>query len=324
MLNFFESEDRAKRQSLLLVALFMVSVALVILLLYGATLAISIYSSEKPIWHVWDPQIFGLVTITTSLVIFSGTIYKTFQLRQGGEAVAGLLRATPVLPGTGDVLEQRLINVVQEMSIAAQVPLPKLYVLTGESGINACAAGYAAGDSAIIVTRGALTNLSRDELAGVIGHEFSHILNGDMGINMQLLAMTFGLIWIAEMGQQIFCSAAQSDNKEGFQVFAAALALLTIGWFGVFLAEIIRAALSRQRELLADASAVQFTRNNEGLLGALRKIADSSAHSYIRCQQANQVNHFLFADAEGSPFMSLFDSHPPLSQRIQALEAHTA
>jgi Zn-dependent protease with chaperone function len=193
--------------------------------------------------------------------------------------------------------------------------------LAGESGINACAAGYRAGDSAIIVTRGALTALSRDELSGVIGHEFSHILNGDMGINMQLLATTFGLIWVAEIGQQMFCAGSQSDGRGSLPFFGIALAMLTVGWFGVFMAELIRAAVSRQRELLADASAVQFTRNNEGLLGALRKISDSSSHSFIKSPQANQVNHFLFADAESHPFLSLFDSHPPLSERIKALSS---
>ena len=206
------------------------------------------------------------------------------------------------------------------MSIASGVTMPEVYVLENEDGINAFAAGNSPADAAIAVTRGAATRLKREELQGVVAHEFSHILNGDMRLNLRLLGWTFGLLAVAIVARVVLQStpgAGSRSRKDGAgALMLAALAVMVLGYIGVFFGRLLQAAVSRHRERLADASAVQFTRNPVGLSGALLKIAGTSAGSRLVTPEAEEVAHMLFA--AGLP--RLFATHPPLEERLKALD----
>src|SRR5207247_2414014 len=207
--------------------------------------------------------------------------------------------------------ERKLLNVVEEMSIASGVPGPKVYVRDGEPGINAFAAGHSASDAAISVTHGCMKLLSRDELQGVIAHEFSHILNGDMRLNLRLMGLVFGILCLTVIGRILIRA-----RRGKFPLPLIGLALIIIGWAGVFFGRLIQAAVSRQRESLADASAVQFTRNPAGLAGALKKIGGFEYGSQIKSPHAEEASHLFFANGMGESFFS-FATHPPLIERIR-------
>jgi Zn-dependent protease with chaperone function len=230
-----------------------------------------------------------------------------------------------VSPDTRDALERRLRNVVEEMAIASGVPVPAIYVLDQEKGINAFAAGFSTEDAAVAVTRGTLETLDRDQLQGVIAHEFSHILNGDMRMNIRLIGVLFGILAIAVVGRIVIAFAGRSrggdrkDNAAAAFVIAG-LALLVIGYIGVFIGRIIQAAVSRQREFLADASAVQFTRNPQGISEALKTIAGWDEGSRIRAPKSVEVGHLLFGQGQPSFFGGLMATHPPLEERIRRLD----
>jgi Zn-dependent protease with chaperone function len=232
---------------------------------------------------------------------------------------------TLVPPDIQEPLRRRLRNVVEEMAIASGVPVPDIYVLEAEPGINAFAAGYTPGDAAIAVTRGALETLDRDELQGVIAHEFSHILNGDMRLSIRMMGVLFGIMVIGLIGRIVLRGTYHGHaipgrrNRGSGGILAIGLGLMILGWIGVFLARLIKAAISRRRESLADASAVQFTRQTEGLAGALKKIGGYADKSYIRAVDPEEVSHMLFSF--GTPrLVSLFATHPPLTERIRALD----
>src|SRR5688572_7945714 len=217
-----------------------------------------------------------LAGVITLLVIGGASLFKTLSLRAGGGVVARSLGGTRIERGTRDPALRRLHNVVEEMTIASGVTMPEVYVLESEDGINAFAAGNTPADAAIAVTRGAITRLNREELQGVIAHEFSHVLNGDMRLNSKLLGWVFGLLAVA-IAMRIFLQGAggrssRRDGKGGALILVA-VAIMAIGYLGVFVGRLLQAAVSRHREKLADASAVQFTRNPQGLVGALLKIA---------------------------------------------------
>jgi Zn-dependent protease with chaperone function len=241
-------------------------------------------------------------------------------LRAGGGSVARSLGGTRIDRNTGDIALKRLHNVVEEMSIASGVTMPEVYVLEHEDGINAFAAGNSPADAAIAVTRGAATRLKREELQGVIAHEFSHILNGDMRLNIRLLGWTFGLLAVAIVARVVLQSSPGSggrSRKDGAgALMLAALAAMVLGYIGVFFGRLLQAAVSRHRERLADASAVQFTRNPVGLSGALLKIAGAGAGSRLITPEAEEVAHMLFA--AGLP--RLFATHPPIEERLKALD----
>jgi Zn-dependent protease with chaperone function len=244
-------------------------------------------------------------------------------LSAGGGQVAQQLGGTLVPPATTDLLRSRLRNVVEEMAIASGVPVPDIYVLERENGINAFAAGFSPGDAAIAVTRGALEMLDRDELQGVIGHEFSHILNGDMRLNIRLMGVLFGIMSLGLMGRMLLrglrYTGSGSKRGKGLPVVVLlGLGLAILGAVGVFFARIIKAGVSRQREYLADASSVQFTRQSAGLANALKKIGGFEAGSLIRSVDPEEVSHMLFG--AGSRLSGLFATHPPLTERIQALD----
>src|SRR5688572_7472567 len=253
-----------------------------------------------------------LAGVITLLVIGGASLFKTLSLRAGGGVVARSLGGTRIERGTRDPALRRLHNVVEEMTIASGVTMPEVYVLESEDGINAFAAGNTPADAAIAVTRGAITRLNREELQGVIAHEFSHVLNGDMRLNSKLLGWVFGLLVVAIAMRIVVQSVGRGRGRDkGGALVLGALAVMAIGYIGVFVGRILQAAVSRHRERLADASAVQFTRNPQGLVGALLKIAGVKNGSAIQSSGKDEVAHMLFA-----PGMArLFATHPPLSER---------
>ncbi|MFA6986740.1 MAG: M48 family metallopeptidase, partial [Arenimonas sp.] len=257
-------------------------------------------------------------SLITLSIIGCASVFRTASLRTGGAAVAHQLGGTPVAEDTSDFNLRRLRNVVEEIAIASGVPVPQIFVLEEESAINAFAAGYAPSDAAITVTRGALNRLNRDELQGVIAHEFSHVLNGDMRLNIRLIGLLFGILVLAIIGKKILQHGRFSRSKDSGPLLAVALGLLVIGYIGLFFGRIIKAGLSRQREYLADASAVQFTRQTTGIAGALKKLAGLPEGSKLGNSDAEEVSHMLFG--EGLRLSSLMATHPPLLQRIQALD----
>jgi Zn-dependent protease with chaperone function len=257
-------------------------------------------------------------SLITLAIIGCASVFRTASLRTGGAAVAHQFGGTPVAEDTTDFNLRRLRNVVEEIAIASGVPVPQIFVLEEESGINAFAAGYAPSDAAITVTRGALNRLNRDELQGVIAHEFSHVLNGDMRLNIRLIGLLFGILVLAVIGQKILQHGRFSRSKDSGPLLAVALGLLVIGYIGLFFGRVIKAGVSRQREYLADASAVQFTRQTSGIAGALKKLAGLPEGSKLGNSDAEEVSHMLFG--EGLRLSSMMATHPPLLQRIQALD----
>jgi Zn-dependent protease with chaperone function len=258
-------------------------------------------------------------------MIGAGTWWETARLASGGAAVAQMVGARPVDPSTRDLLERRLVNVVEEMALASGTPVPRVYVMDNEASINAFAAGHSLHDAVIAVTRGTLTRLTRDELQGVVGHEFSHILNGDMRLNIRLIGVLFGLLMLSMFGRFMMeIGRGSRDSKGGVAVLVVAgVALWILGWIGVFFGRLIKAAVSRQREFLADASSVQFTRNADGIGGALRKIGGLTQArqpgSVIGHPNAEALSHLFLGAARPSFVSGLFATHPPLGARIQRI-----
>ena len=323
-MNFFEHQDKARKNTKLLVVYFVIAVACIIASVYLASLLIFYGAHAKqqpgappPGLALWDPKLFLYVVLGTLGVVTIGSLYKTAALAKGGSAVAESLGGRLVNPNTRHPDERKLRNVIEEMAIAAGVPVPKIYVLDDEKGINAFAAGHTAGDAAIGVTRGCMTLLNRDELQGVIGHEFSHILNGDMRLNLRLMGVIFGILCLAAIGRILIYSRGRGSRDRN-PLMLLGLALIVIGAIGVFFGRLIQAALSRQREFLADASSVQFTRNPAGLSGALQKIG--SAGSKLESAHAGEASHMYFGNGLGKPFLGMMATHPPLAERIHVID----
>lgn len=332
-MDFFEAQDRARRRTGRLVLLFALAVGGTIAATYAAAIAIAGFASDSPrAAKLWQPELFLGVTGFTLLVCGIGALVRWTQLRAGGSAVAEHVGGRPVHPGTTDLRERTLLNVVEEMAIASGVPVPAVYVLPGESAINAFAAGYSPHDAAVAVSEGALARLDRDELQGVIAHEFSHILNGDMRLNTRLSSLVFGILALSVVGRVILrslrhvrVSGSSRRGKGGggwiAVVLASGVALLVIGWIGHLFGKLIQAAVSRQREFLADASAVQFTRHPEGIANALKKLGGIDQGGLLDDPRAGEISHFCFAQNFRSAFGGLFATHPPLDQRIRALDS---
>jgi len=262
-----------------------------------------------------------VAAVLTTLLILGSTLYKVARLSSGGGKVAVDMGGTLVAPDVQDPLRRRLRNVVEEMAIASGVPVPEIYVLEEEAGINAFAAGYTPGDAAVAVTRGALELLDRDELQGVIAHEFSHILNGDMRLNIRLMGVLFGIMVLGLIGRVILRGSHHAGGRRGKGapvVLLIGLGLTVLGWIGVLFARLIKASVSRQREYLADASAVQFTRQTTGIANALKKIGGYSEGSLITAADPEEVAHMLFGT--GRRLRGAFATHPPLTERILALD----
>lgn len=345
-MDFFEAQARAHRRTKRLVLLFALAVLGIILAGYIATkFAIGYtgdthyrhdpdadYFADRPdfLARWWDPKIFLWITGGTIVVVGLASLSKWSQLRSGGTAVAEMLGGRRIEPGRATPDERRLLNVVEEMAIASGVPIPPVYVLDDEPALNAFAAGLSPGDAVIAVTRGTLEKLNRDELQGVVGHEFSHILNGDMRLNVKLTAIVFGILVIGLAGRGILWSLARGrvrvsgngKNKGGgiAIIIAVGVTLLIIGYVGYFFGRLIQAAVSRQREFLADASAVQFTRNPAGITGALKKIGGYALGGNVLNRHAGEIGHFFFAQSFKSAFGGLWATHPPLADRIRAID----
>ncbi len=334
-MDFFEAQDRAKRQTTRLVIYYVLAVLGIIGSLYIITLVL-FYSQSTPEGGIslWNPGWLLTVSSLVLVTILAGTLYRVMQLRKGGSAVAEMLCGRKVNPSTTDLKERRLLNVVEEMSIASGISVPDIYILDREESINAFAAGYGIQDAAVGVTRGALEKLNRDELQGVIAHEFSHIFNGDMRFNIRLIGVLNGILLIHVIGMIIMRSVMYSgarvqrsrDGKDGngqIVIILLGLALMVIGYIGMLFGRMIQAAISRQREYLADAAAVQYTRNPDGLAGALRKIAGQEGGSELKNAHSMEMSHLFFANSFKTALNSLFATHPPIKKRIQALSGHS-
>jgi len=326
-MDFFEHQEVARRKSHVLLFYFFLAIAGIIAAIYALVVLILTFSGqeigETPGLPFWDPSILLITAGATVSVVFLASSFKTLQLSGGGAVVARELGGRELDVNTTDFHERRLLNLVEEMAIASGVPVPAVYVMDAEDSINAFAAGKSPSDAVIGVTRGCMTLLTRDELQGVVAHEFSHILNGDMRLNLRLMGLIFGILFLSLIGEFIlrnaFRGGSSSSKKDGaglaLIMLAGGLGLLLIGYIGAFFANLIKASVSRQREYLADASAVQFTRNPDGIAGALMKIGGLFAGSKVAHPMAKDASHLFF----GSALDSMFATHPPLGERIRRI-----
>lgn len=321
-MDFFAAQDDARKNTKWLVMLFAAAVASIIVLIYLTVVLMFSYSNTaeavEPI-QFWRPELFLDVALAVSAVILLGSLYKSIALAAGGgTAVAESLGGRLVSRGTRDPLEQRLLNVVDEMAIASGIPVPEVYVLDNEPSINAFAAGADVQHAVVAVTRGCLEELKRDELQGVIAHEFSHIFNGDMRINIRLMGIIFGILMLTIIGRIVLRGGSGGNSRNSGGIAMLGLALLVVGYIGLFFGNLIKAAVSRQREFLADAAAVQFTRNPAGLAGALKRIG-GFAENRIMNPNAEQASHMFF-DTGVALHLDLLATHPPLDERIRRLD----
>ncbi len=329
-MDFFESQELARRKTKWLVFYFILALITMIAGIYFVVIMATQISHERmatgsiapPSW--FDPLILAGVAVVVLSIVGCGSLYKIASLRGGGESVAAMLGGRYLPPNSGDPAERRILNVVEEMALAAGTPVPPVYILDNEPGINAFAAGYTVDDAVIGINRGTIEQLSRDELQGVVAHEFSHILNGDMRMSIRMIGILHGIQVLALIGLYVLRGSAyggrrSSDKGGGGYIILIAIGVVVIGWAGLFFARLIKAALSRQREYLADASAVQFTRNPEGISGALKMIGASMEGSVMQHPQAEEASHMYF----GSMFRGGFPwyaTHPPLDKRITRLD----
>lgn len=329
-MDFFQAQDAARRKTWKLVLLFLAAVAGIVLAVYLLLLGLLAYGASdagQGFPSFWDPGLFAGTAFTVGLLIGAGSLYESIALSLGGGvAVAKSLGGRLVSRETQDPLEQRLLNVADEMAIASGLPVPQVFVLDHEPGINAFAAGSQPSKAVLAVTQGALERLSRDELQGVVAHEFSHIFNGDMRTNIRLTGLLHGILMLAILGRVMLDAASssrqsRSHNKDeagaALVLLVLGFGLLLIGYIGVFFGQLIKAAVSRQREFLADASAVQFTRNPLGLAGALKRIVAVS--SRVRHPNSEAASHMFFGEGV-SPVSKMLATHPPIGERIHRLD----
>jgi len=323
-MNFFDHQDAAKRATRRLVVLFVLSLIGVGVLLY-VPVAIAMASeaakrggARGAAW--WDPTTFLMIFGAAAAIILLGAGVKRMQLRGGGKAVAESLGGRWLNPAGASPSERRLLDVVEEMSIASGMPVPPVYVMEDDS-INAFAAGNTPKDAVLGFTSGAIAQLPRDELQGVVAHEFSHIAHGDTRLNVRLACAVAGVMVIMLIGRVVLSIAARApasrskkdDGRAGIALFG--VLLLVVGGLGAFFGRILQAAVSRQREFLADASAAQYTRDPAALAGALRRIAGLGPN-HMSQDSASGMNHFFFTSAVNT----WLASHPPIEERIRRLE----
>lgn len=329
-MNFFDHQDTARQRTGLLVFLF--SLAVVTITGLVSVLSIGIY------YGVTGEHFDQETALTYVLLCFAGVLLVvaissmvrlSALTSNGGRGVAESIGGKLISSNTLDAKHRQLLNVVEEMAIASGIPVPPVYVMQEERGINAFAAGMSIDDAVIGVTQGSLDSFTRDELQGVIAHEFSHILNGDMRLNTRLIGVLFGITCIAHFGHLVLdnthhtsrVSRSSSDSDKGFAVIMLiAIICLVLGWIGTLFGSMIKAAISRQREFLADASAVQFTRNDQGIAGALKKIGSHMAGSSLSTKASDEMSHMMFGQSKLSGFSGLFATHPPLEERIRRIE----
>ena len=321
-MNFFRAQDEARGRTTKLVALLVLAIVVLTGSLY--VLAVlgqhKVSRSQEIDWFQGD--LFFWTAGVALIVILGGSLLRIAELSKGGGAIAERLGGRLVGATTKDATERRYLNVVQEMALASGLPVPLCYVIDGDETINAFAAGNTPQDAAVGVTRGALRNLTRDELQGVIAHEFSHIGNGDMKLNLRIIGTVAGLTALAQLGYilvRIGLSSGSNRKNNAWPMAIAGLVVVLVGLGGVFFARVIQASVSRQREYLADASAVQFTRNPHGLASALRKVAGLSGAQREASSAELEAQHMFFAGSAGF-LESLFSSHPPIDERIRRVD----
>ena len=328
-MDFFAQQDAARRRSRWLVLWYGVAVAAVIASYCGVAAPlyafVTLWAGAHPTYvealQAVPARFYLLVACIVGGFVVAVSAYRMWQLSAGGPAIAELLGARYVEPGRCTPAERRLVNVVEEMAIASGISVPPVYILDYDDAINALVAGYSPNEAVIVVTQGAAGKLSRDELQGVMAHEFSHILNGDMALNLRLVGVLAGLTWFADAAERLIHEAAWANRglpreSRGSGAAAALLAGLVafIGFPGTFAADAIKGAISRERERLADAAAVQFTRNPEGIAGALDSILALRAHTMVRALHAELFSHMFFAPAAGRWWRP--PTHPPILERI--------
>ncbi len=322
-MDFYTQQNKARRFTAVLLFYFIIAVALIMLLVNVVVYYFFIFLEFYPYTpEDWLSQgVVYYISFGTLALILSGSLYRWYKLKSGGSAVASMMGAEPLKLNTSDLKERQLINVIEEMSIASGVPLPDLYVMRHEPGINAFVAGYQPTEAVMVVTQGAIDQLSREEMQGVAAHEFSHILNGDMRINIKLISIIAGIVMISVAGRIMMRGSSRSGSgRGGGAIVLLGLALLLLGYLGVFFGRLIKAAVSRQREYLADAAAVQFTRNPKGIASALNTIRLSSHQSRLRHEHAEDMSHMCFSWALPQKFTSWMATHPPLLDRIKRVD----
>ncbi len=338
-MNFFEHQDIARRNTRRLVVMFAIAVVLLILLT-NLAVAIFLHFSQGYSLYSGSPgglesflqqfsiQRFAAIGLSLTLIVALVVLIRWIQLATGGKQVAEGVGGSRVLPQTRDPLEKRCLNVVEEMALAAGMPVPPVYVMNDERGINAFAAGISPADAVIAVTRGTLVQLERDELQGVIAHEFSHILNGDMRLNIRLAAMLKGITFVGDVGYFLMRgsgrrhgvrSGGDTSHKNAGQLMLLGVVFMLLGWLGGLAAGFIKAAISREKEYLADASAVQFTRSNEGIARALKVIGGYVPGTLVHAARAMEMSHIFFGQIEHN-LWQIFATHPPLDDRIRRLD----
>ncbi|MEN8182667.1 MAG: M48 family metallopeptidase [Myxococcota bacterium] len=333
--QFFEHQDQARRNTTRLVFLFCLAAVAIALSLYGIAAVATGFRGTDPATQqlvfeiVWlDPVLMLQVGLLTGVVIGGASLYRISQLSGGGRVVAEGLGGRLLHSDSTAPLERKILNVVEEMAIASGTPTPPVYLLEDEAGINAFAAGFSPSDAVVGITRGCVEQLTRDELQGVVAHEFSHILNGDMRLNIRLMGVLYGILVIGMIGyfllrSSLWAGAASrrsSKDNSAMAMLAIGAALMAVGSLGTLIGNLIKASVSRQREFLADASAVQFTRNPDGIAGALKKIGGFETGSQIESPAAPESSHLFFGQALSSGLNSLFATHPPLAERIKVLD----
>ncbi len=339
-MNFFEQQDLAHRNTKRLVFLLCLAVISLIAIttlmfataFYYMELNSHTMMSNTGLWQgitqTMSWKIFAVISASVCAVIIVGSLYKLIQLSSGGRAVAEALGGRPLNVINANADERKILNVVEEMSIASGTPVPPVYLIEDEA-INAFAAGHTPQDAVIGVTRGCIRLLTRDELQGVIAHEFSHIFHGDMRLNLRLVALLNGILLLGLIGEFLLRSSSHrrtfgsSKNKSPAAIMGLGLGLVIIGYTGTFFGKLIKAAVSRQREFLADASAVKFTRNPDGIGGALKKLGGYVGGSQMDVANASEFSHLFFGEGTGaSSLFNALATHPPLEERIKRIDPH--
>jgi Zn-dependent protease with chaperone function len=357
-MDFFDREAHARKQTSLLICLFGLAVLAVVALTY-VVLAVIIQLLLKPVlqtslfdyfndfpvssvqdglihpFHVlerlWNPHLFCWTAIGTLILIAAGCVYKIRLLSGGGPAVAELLGGRRLESSPSDLDEKRLRDVVEEMAVASEMAVPEIYVLDCERSINSFAAGHTREDVAIGITLGAMKLLTRDELQGVIAHEFSHVLNGDTRLNLKLMGLAHGLFWPTIVGRVLLHGSPQpleigesifdADTKPTFLPTAPiGILFLLVGGISSPFVRLLKSLICREREWLADAAAVQFTRNPAGIVGALKKIGGLYRAGRLDTPNAEIASHLYFANSAYDPLFSFQSTHPPLAKRILAID----
>ena len=326
-MNFFASQDKARKHTFQLIMLFSLAVIILIIMVNVLVMVALGFidngqlSNGQSFWQQMDWRTFATISGAVGLVVLIGSLYKIMALSGGGKVVAEGLGGQLITPNTTDLDQRKLLNVVEEMAIASGTPAPPVYLLAQENGINAFAAGFSPKDAVIGVTQGTIEHLSRDQLQGVIAHEFSHIFNGDMRLNIRLIGVLNGILILGIIGYHLLYSTSHSrrgrgDGKGAAGILVVAIGLIVIGFAGTFFGSLIKAAVSRQREYLADASAVQFTRNPNGIAGALKRIGGLKFGSVLKEPGAAEISHAFFAQGISGFMQGLSATHPPLAKRI--------